>query len=119
MPEVEKIIALQNCIKHLLDFVDDRELDIALSVNENMEDPRISAKKILEPKKKKKINLVIEGCKECPYCDYCDDDYLSGWFCIKESYIFRGTNLISTLNPKLLEVPLPEWCPLEDVEKKD
>ncbi len=51
---------------------------------------------------KKRINLVIEKCKECPYCQYDME--------------FSCTQKISrkSLNDDEID-EIPDWCPLEDI----
>jgi len=104
---------IKKCIETLLCFVDNKELDIALSVNEDMRDPREIVKEILRIKKKKIINMIIDGCKDCPYCQYIDE-IETGWYCRKIKN-WGDEGFISESNPERVDIMTPIWCPLEEV----
>lgn len=73
----------------------------------------------------KKINLIIDSCSRCPYCQYDPNygmSYDSGYDCNHKG----GTRIVDDWyynSDKAKEyksgIPVPDWCPLEDVTRKD
>lgn len=77
----------------------------------------------------KKINITVNTCSQCPYCQYNPDygrSYDSGYDCNHENggRIIDDWSWDNTNNPKRLNlthkgIPIPDWCLLEDITRKD
>ena len=114
----EEYKEMKECLKTLLEFVDHNELNMKLIIEEDMKDPREIARKLLGEKAKKKIDLIVESCGDCPYCQHYDDSFtLIGWYCDKRIRLAVPTSecFITDDNPLIKEDFVPEWCPLENV----
>lgn len=78
----------------------------------------------------KKIETYVKTCSECPYCHYDSDygrSYDSGYDCthndsggrIIDDYSWNNTNNPKRLNLTHKGIPIPSWCPLPDVGRKE
>jgi hypothetical protein len=76
-------------------------------------------------KKFLKIERIVDTCGTCIYMEY--DAYYdfvrdSGYFCRKEErriisdWDWDNTNNPRRLNLSYTDIPIPDWCPLPDVE---
>jgi len=73
----------------------------------------------------KKIVKKVESCSDCPYLRYDPDygkSYDSGYNCDKkdrriiDDYDYSNPNNPTRLTLTTHKIPIPEWCPLEDVD---
>ena len=77
----------------------------------------------------KKIELYVNTCNDCPYCQYDGNygiSYDSGYDCshnnggrIIDDYHWNNTNNPKRLNLTHERIPIPDWCPLQDVGRKE
>ena len=77
----------------------------------------------------KKIEMYIEKCSQCPYFEY--DSYYSmnkdsGYDCkhdkggrIIDDFEWSNSSNPARLNQFMKDIPTPDWCPLEDVTRRD
>jgi len=77
---------------------------------------------------KKKIEKIVENCSECPYCEYDSDygnSYDSGYDCSKsgnriiDDWAWSNYNNKNRLNLTQDNIPMPDWCPLEDYQEEE
>ncbi len=65
----------------------------------------------------KKLSLIIEKCSQCPYCLYDPNygiSYNSGYDCNQ-----NGRRIIDDHKSSIEDYYIPDWCPLEDVGRKE
>ena len=77
----------------------------------------------------KMINMTVETCSDCPFCHYDGHygmSYDSGYDCtnnnggrIIDDYGWDNTNNPKRLNLTHKGIPIPSWCSLQDVGRKE